>query len=253
MKAFALFNFADGPRAPNRGLRAPGGGWTDSGGTTTTIGTAEGRMAVNGSGGISFGPSRVFDGFSPASSPCWFATVIKHGAYVNRGSGYNQIFGYGSISSANGFWLAVNSSNQLIACAANRQLTGPTLVTGRTYRVAFGRNAGGSCWLWVNGKLSEARDLATTADSAGAYVLYALTDETIQRYYAGGIGMLAFGSDDPTGFGAALSKNPWQLFPSRRLHTYSVPYQAPVEPEPPVTSVWIGSAKTVRYQHMLVR
>lgn len=223
LKAFAAFDFREALKPPNRGLRLPGGGWAETGGTMTLSGSGDGAGAANGSGGMTFGTNRSFDGFSPASSPCWFAAVLKHGAYVNQGSGQNTWFNYGSIGSLNGFTGWVDSGNAVVVRLGDTALTGPTLVAGRTYRLAWGRNAAGACWLWVNGKLTASGSGATLPDSDLSRILRVLTDETANRYYKGSINCLAFGSDDPSSFGMALSANPWQLFRPAVPRTYFFP------------------------------
>jgi hypothetical protein len=223
-KAFAIFDFREALKPPNRGLRLPGGTWVETAGTLTRAGSADGAGAANGSGGLEFGTSRSFDGFAPASSPCWFAAVIKHGAYVNQGSGQNAIFTYGSVSSLNGFTAWTTSGNDFNVRLGDTVLTGPVMTAGRAYRYAWGRNAAGACWLWASGKLAASGSGATLPDSDAARVLRVLTDDTAIRYYKGAVNFLAFGSGDPTSFGRRLSADPWQLSAWRRpLRSYFFP------------------------------
>lgn len=230
LKAFAAFDFRGRLKPSNRGIRWPGGTWveTTGGGTFYRAGSHAGGGVASGSGTLSFGNfTRMFDGFSPANSPCWFALVIRHGAYVNQGSSRNTIFRYGSVTSSNGFAATMLSDNTLELRASDTALYGPVLMAGNIYRIVWGRDAIGSCWAWVNGQLVAAGISATAADSATARIVEVLGDETTTRYYKGSVHLLAFGSDNPREFGSALSRNPFQLFDQNSFRTYSVPGLTP--------------------------
>lgn len=216
----ALFNFAEGAQPINGGLRARGLSWTWSGTSPSLKPNSSGIGLFNGAPATTFhryGGTRSFDGFSPASSPAWFAWSMSGGTYVNNGSSVNIAWSYGNLDSAAGFYASVTSANVLNVRLANTLIVGPTIVAGAVYNCCAGRNASGDCWLWINGALYASGTSATAADSASASSLHVLSDGGGSRCYNGTLNVLAFGSENPSGFGASLSGNPWQIFAPRSI------------------------------------
>ena len=151
-----------------------------------------------------------------ASSPFWMAAAFTHSPFVNLSSGVNVICGFEGFGNLSAY---INGSNVLTVECRGVALTGPTLVSGQTYHILFGRNAAGSCWLWINGALFVSGSGATAAStSTTEFRAHCSGDyQSNFRAYEGSIGLFAMGFDDPQSFGVNLSANLWQLFAPRSI------------------------------------
>lgn len=215
LRTWVAFNYSNALLPANLSLRIPGVSWGAST-NSARAGMPDGSIGLYSTAesvaGQLFGTDRSLDGFSPANSPCWFAWTMQFGDYVNQGSGSNVIWQYGSLDGGVGFWARTNSTNTLLVSLSNTEITGPVLTNGAVYHCVCGRDAAGNCWLWVNGQLVASGTGATAADSAVAYRLFLIGDETASRTFKGKISFFAVGSDNPIEFGAELSKNTYTLF-----------------------------------------